>query len=186
MFYFMRMGVLPACIHGQYMHTLLPVETRRGGHWIPYNWSYRWLLAAMWVLRINPGSPARTIGAFKPWILSPDPHSLFKSPLPAMWVFVHVVTDLHVASHLNSTTFSVLCPILLVWAVAEMCSLPALGFSLKFQKPCPRFPLSVCSQTLLLMRLRPPRGKTNFLCVIFLQCHDTIRICMDGWILVVC
>lgn len=34
---------------------LVPIETRRG-HWNLWNWHYRWSLAAMWVLGINPGS----------------------------------------------------------------------------------------------------------------------------------
>ena len=31
----------------------VPMEVR-GGHQIPWNWSYRWFWAAMWVLGIEP------------------------------------------------------------------------------------------------------------------------------------
>jgi hypothetical protein len=30
----------------------MPEEARRG-HWIPWNWSYRWLLDSAWVLEIK-------------------------------------------------------------------------------------------------------------------------------------
>ena len=38
---------------------LVPREVRR--HWVPWNYSYTWLLAVIWVLGINHGSSARAI-----------------------------------------------------------------------------------------------------------------------------
>lgn len=45
----------------------------RWGCCIPWNWSSRWLWAAIWVLGINPRSSARTVIAFNYWANSPAP-----------------------------------------------------------------------------------------------------------------
>jgi hypothetical protein len=37
------------CLHICHLHALIPKEAKRG-HWIPWDWSYRW------VQRIKPGS----------------------------------------------------------------------------------------------------------------------------------
>jgi hypothetical protein len=41
---------------------LVPAELRRG-HWIPWNWSYRQLLAALWVLGAKPHFSVRAVNA---------------------------------------------------------------------------------------------------------------------------
>jgi hypothetical protein len=53
----MGMSVLPAYTSVQRMCTV-PSEGRRGP-WIPWNMSYRWFVATMWVLGIQPGSSGR-------------------------------------------------------------------------------------------------------------------------------
>jgi hypothetical protein len=59
----MFMNILTAlCVHC--VHAWVPTEVR-GGHQISWNWSYRWLLAVLWVLEDEPLSPtraARTLG----------------------------------------------------------------------------------------------------------------------------
>lgn len=42
------MGVLPVYMSVYHVH-VVPKEVRQG-HQIPWKWSYRWLLAAIWVL----------------------------------------------------------------------------------------------------------------------------------------
>ena len=57
-FYFMYTGVLPASMSVW-------------GCWIPWNRSYRWFWAAMWVLGIEPVSSGRAVSAPNPWVISP-------------------------------------------------------------------------------------------------------------------
>jgi hypothetical protein len=62
-----------ACMHAcaRYVY-LVPVEIRRR-HQSPWTWSNRWLSPAMWVLRLELGSPARAANAFNFWALSLGP-----------------------------------------------------------------------------------------------------------------
>lgn len=53
-FYFMRMSVLPKCMHVHCV-CLVPTETRRRPQ-IPWSLNYRMLYAAMWVLEPAPRS----------------------------------------------------------------------------------------------------------------------------------
>lgn len=57
---------------GMYMYVpctcLVPMETK-GGHQMPWNWSYRCLWTIMWILRIEPESSAREKGALRRWAL---------------------------------------------------------------------------------------------------------------------
>jgi hypothetical protein len=55
------MAVLPVCIDACHA-CLVPTEGRRR-HQIPWNWSYRQLQAAMWVLRIESRCPGRVANA---------------------------------------------------------------------------------------------------------------------------
>lgn len=41
---------------------LVPKEVRKGC-WVPWHWSYGWLGAIMWVLRIEAGSCVKTASA---------------------------------------------------------------------------------------------------------------------------
>lgn len=66
-----------ACVY-VYMYTVStppPSEVRRGNS-VPWNWSLKWLLAAMWVLGTKPKSSARAASALKCWVLSPAPLTL--------------------------------------------------------------------------------------------------------------
>lgn len=49
-------------------------------HWIHWKWSYRWLLAALWVLGTKPGSYARAANTFNPWAISLTSKILFNLP----------------------------------------------------------------------------------------------------------
>ena len=51
---------------------LVPTEARRG-HRLPWNWSYRWLWATVWVLRIEPIS-GRVASVLNCWAISPVPY----------------------------------------------------------------------------------------------------------------
>lgn len=69
----MRMGVLPACIFIHHVHTMSwrleeGIKSLR-------QWSYKWLLAAIWVLGIEPRSTARADTAFN--LFSPSITFLF-------------------------------------------------------------------------------------------------------------
>lgn len=59
-FIFKFMCILLAC-------TFLPLEARRG-QWIPWDWSYRHLWAAKWILGLEPGSSERVAGALNDWV----------------------------------------------------------------------------------------------------------------------
>ena len=48
----------------------VPSEAREGIRF-PWVWSYRELWAAMWVLRIKPGSSGRAASALNHWVISP-------------------------------------------------------------------------------------------------------------------
>lgn len=53
-----------ACMYICVSHlNLVSMEARRE-HWILWNWSHRLLLAAMWVLELNPGLPEEHSGFF--------------------------------------------------------------------------------------------------------------------------
>jgi hypothetical protein len=52
------------CVYVFYLHSIYvhhmhagPMEVPRG-HWIFWNWSFRWLLATVWMLRIKSRSSA--------------------------------------------------------------------------------------------------------------------------------
>lgn len=62
------------CIFVYHM-PLVPTEAGRG-LWISWNWSYSWLWAAVWMLRIDPRSSVRSEHAFNCWVVSPA--SLFQ------------------------------------------------------------------------------------------------------------
>lgn len=59
----MCMWVLPAGMHVQHMHSLVPVKARRG-HQTTWNWAYRWFSAAMWMLGIKAEFSDRVAGSF--------------------------------------------------------------------------------------------------------------------------
>lgn len=65
LFHFRCMAVLPAFIP---CVCLMPTETRRR-HWKPWNWSYRYLWATMWVPATQSWSWTRT---FNHWATSPS------------------------------------------------------------------------------------------------------------------
>jgi hypothetical protein len=48
-----------------------PMEARRG-HQMPWNWSYKWLWASMWVMQTKPGSSPRVASELN-WAISPAP-----------------------------------------------------------------------------------------------------------------
>lgn len=58
----MCMGVLSSCMFVYHMQSVL-LEVR-GGHLIPWNWSWIQLLAPIGVLRTNPGSSGRPASVF--------------------------------------------------------------------------------------------------------------------------
>jgi hypothetical protein len=68
--YFTYMYVCALCA------CLVPLKARKG-HWISWNWSYRWLRAAMWVLGIELWSPEWVASALNPWAISVAPAVLF-------------------------------------------------------------------------------------------------------------
>ena len=65
----MCMTVLPACM---YVHQCcaMPMEVREDVV-IPWKWSYKLLLAAMWVLGFKAGSSARAADALNCQVISP-------------------------------------------------------------------------------------------------------------------
>lgn len=71
-FDFMHTRVLPVCIMPVHCKCAVAMEARRG-HWIPWNWSYWWLLAAMWVLGIEPWSSGRRVSLLNCWAILPVP-----------------------------------------------------------------------------------------------------------------
>lgn len=48
-FYILCMNVLPTCVYVYHMYAWSLVKVRRR-LWIPWNWSYGWLWATVWVL----------------------------------------------------------------------------------------------------------------------------------------
>lgn len=74
-YYFMYISILPACV------CILPVcflsmEARRR-LWVPWDWSYRWLQAILWVLKTEPSSSAKATKTLNLWAKSSGPHFLF-------------------------------------------------------------------------------------------------------------
>ena len=71
--YFMYMFMcLPACMFMHHVCTV-PKEARKGC-WIPWNWNYSYLWAAMWVLGIEPGPSGRPASSLNHWAsLQPQP-----------------------------------------------------------------------------------------------------------------
>lgn len=65
--------IMPVCI--------VPMEARRGYH--IWNWSYRWLWDAVWVLGTKPGSSGQA-SAFKP-------RAIFLAP--SLWVWMPVMSQ---------------------------------------------------------------------------------------------
>ena len=63
------MGVLLTCVSVYYVH-VVPTEARRW-HQNLWDWTNRGLLAAMWVLRTKPGSPARATNTLNHRAISP-------------------------------------------------------------------------------------------------------------------
>lgn len=61
------MYICAPCIHS------VPVETRRG-HWVLWDWSYRWLGGTMWVLEPKPGSSENKQPGFLTAVSSFQPH----------------------------------------------------------------------------------------------------------------
>ena len=55
---------------------LVPTEVRRGLQ-IPWNWSYGWVWATVWVLKTESGSSARATSALNHWAISPGYFSIF-------------------------------------------------------------------------------------------------------------
>lgn len=53
----MCMGILPTSLSVHYVHSVSVKASR--GSWILWNWSYRMLGSAMWVLRTEPESSGR-------------------------------------------------------------------------------------------------------------------------------
>ena len=52
-------GCFPACMSVHHKHAGL--SEVKGQHWIPRNWSYRWLWATMFILGIEPRSFGRSV-----------------------------------------------------------------------------------------------------------------------------
>lgn len=77
-FYSMCIIVLVSCLSMHYI-CAVPIESRRG-HQIPWEWSYRWLLATMWMLRTEPMSPGKAVSTV---LLSTEP-SLY--PPTTHWI----------------------------------------------------------------------------------------------------
>lgn len=46
------MGVLPACMNVHHVYAA-PMQARRGEYQIFWKWSYKWLLATMWMLSLG-------------------------------------------------------------------------------------------------------------------------------------
>lgn len=67
---FKCMSILPA-----YMSLHL-MEVRKM-YLIPWDWSYRLMLTAVWVSRVSPGSSGRALGALYHWANSPGPPPYF-------------------------------------------------------------------------------------------------------------
>lgn len=74
-YYFMFLGVLPACI--------FVWECQ-----IPCNWSYRQLCVAMGVLGINPGSSRRAPSVLNHWAIFPALSFLFFSFVSSSFLFL--------------------------------------------------------------------------------------------------
>lgn len=53
--------------------TCIYIQGRRKSYQIPWTWSYRWLLATMWLLGTKPGSFAGTASALNHWNPSDSP-----------------------------------------------------------------------------------------------------------------
>lgn len=60
------------------------------GCWILWNWSYRWLLATMWMLEVNPGL-LRVVSALSHWVIYPASLILFIHMCVYMYVCACVV-----------------------------------------------------------------------------------------------
>lgn len=56
---------------------LVPTEVRRG-HWIPWNWNYRWLQATQVGAGNRATSSARTTSALSHWAIFPAPEVFYK------------------------------------------------------------------------------------------------------------
>ena len=67
LYYFI--GILPTCIFVYLFHAG-PTEVR-GGHWILWNWGWRQLWSAIWVLGVKTGSPGRAATALNCWAVPP-------------------------------------------------------------------------------------------------------------------
>ena len=61
-----------------FLHIVFSIQcTLVWGCQIPWNWNYRQLWAAMWVLGIEPESFGRAVSALNGWIISPACKGLF-------------------------------------------------------------------------------------------------------------
>lgn len=85
-YYFLCMGVLPAC-----MVCVPSYQKTRRGNWVPWNWSHRGLQAIMRVLSIKSGSSGRSASALNYGTISPVP-----------WQPLHIVLKLFSLSTVKS------------------------------------------------------------------------------------
>lgn len=60
------------CMYRWVMCACMPSMKVRGGHCIPWTWSYRWPWVTMWVLGTEPRSSAGEASAPVCWAISPD------------------------------------------------------------------------------------------------------------------
>lgn len=58
----MCVDILPASV-SVYCGRVVPMRPKEGAG-SPWDWGYRWLLAAVWVMGIEPGSSGRLANAF--------------------------------------------------------------------------------------------------------------------------
>lgn len=64
-----------ACLYTYKPYEYMVLTEIRRGHWMPWNYTYGWLWATIWMLGIEPRSFARTRSALNYWDTFPDPRS---------------------------------------------------------------------------------------------------------------
>lgn len=77
------------CLYGCVPYMYLILMEARGGYWNLWNWSKRWLWAAIWLLGIKLGISEREASTLNPQIISSDPKC------PYRWVLDFIDTSSH-------------------------------------------------------------------------------------------
>lgn len=82
-----------------------------GGHWVPWNWSYKWLSDTMRVLGIEPGSSGRTAHTQNHWAISPALLVYLRTLFWKIWLSELLTSKrAHTHAHTRTHTISILGP----------------------------------------------------------------------------